>query len=332
MRRALRTLRFALQALWVFASVALRRIRRGPLHPGWPYRTEAILELVRIWNEEGIGKPVERLRRGLPPARIHPKVKDTLSHERGALAGRPTEIFTPAGWKAGDPTLLYFHGGGYIVCSPATHRDLVSRIAQASGARAIAVDYRKAPEHPFPAPIDDCEAAYLELLGMGVPPSTLFVGGDSAGGGLTLAVLQRLRGAGAPLPKGAVLLSPWVDLEFQGPSIRDNAPFDYLRPQALAWGASQYLGGADPRDPLASAVRAELSGLPPLLIQSGSAELFLSENQTLAERARAAGVHVTHEIEQGMVHVFQAFASFLPGCEPAIGRIGAFVRDRHLAA
>lgn len=331
MRRALRILVFVFQAIWAFLAVAFRRLRKGALHPGWPYRTEAILELVRLWNEQGVGHPVQRLRKQLPPSRIHPRIAAGLRHERGELAGRPAEIFIPAGWKDGDPTLLYFHGGGYIVCSPATHRDLVSRIATAAGAKTYAIDYRKAPEHPFPLPIDDCEGAYRQLLSEGVPPGSLFVGGDSAGGGLTLAVLQRARSAGLPLPRGAILLSPWVDLEFTGASLDDNARFDYLPRRGLKWGAELYLGGADPQDPLASPVRAELGGLPPLLIQSGGAELFLSENQALAERARAAGVPVTHEVEAGMVHVFQAFASFLPGCEPAIARLGAFVRGLHQA-
>ena len=146
-----------------------------------------------------------------------------VRHERGTLAGLPTETFTPIAWTEADPTMLYLHGGGYIVCSPATHRDLVSRIAEATGARCIALNYRKAPEHPFPAPIDDAEAAYRALLESGIPADRLFVGGDSAGGGLTLALLLRIRGASLPMPRAAVLLSPWVDLECTGESIRTNA-------------------------------------------------------------------------------------------------------------
>jgi acetyl esterase/lipase len=201
----------------------------------------------------------------------------------------------------------------------------------ASGARAIAVDYRKAPEFPFPAPVDDAEAAYRALLDSGVSPDTVFVGGDSAGGGLTLALLQRIKAAGLPMPRAALLLSPWVDLECGGASIAQNARYDYLPVPGLAWGAEQYLQGTDRRHPQASAVHADLSGLPPLLIQTGSAELFLTENEILAERARASGVAVTHEVEEGMVHVFQAFASFVPEVNAAIERIGAFVRAHAVA-
>jgi epsilon-lactone hydrolase len=217
-----------------------------------------------------------------------------------------------------------------VVCSPATHRDLVSRIAVASAARAVALDYRKAPEYPFPAPIDDAEAAYRALIESGTPAEQIFVGGDSAGGGLALALLQRAREHGLPMPKGAVLLSPWVDLECAGESIAENARFDYLPVPGLPWGADNYLQGTDKRHPHASAVYADLTGLPPLLIQTGSAELFLSENQVLAERARAAGLDVTHEIDEGMIHVYQAFATFVPECGRAIERIGAFIR-RHAA-
>src|SRR5205085_2702625 len=146
--------------------------------------------------------PVEKLRLGMLNARIHPTLWRALRHERTTFAGRPAETFTPKEWTPSDPTILYFHGGGYIVCSPGTHRDLISRIAVASGARAIAIDYRKAPEFPFPHSIDDCEAAFRALLESGTPPDKIFVGGDSAGGGLTIAVLLRARDAGLPMPRG----------------------------------------------------------------------------------------------------------------------------------
>jgi epsilon-lactone hydrolase len=317
---------FVLTALVTIVLVFLRRLLKGPLHPGWTYRYEVLAEVLRKTNDRGLSLPVTEMRRGLVASRIHASVYPAIRHEKGTLAGRPTEIFTPVGWTESGPTILYLHGGGYIVCSPATHRDLVSRIAVASGARCIALNYRKAPEHPFPAPIDDAEAAYRALVGEGVAADQLFVGGDSAGGGLTLALLLRLRGTGLPLPRAAVLLSPWVDLECSGESIARNAPYDYLPARGLSWGAEQYLQGADRKHPHASAVHADLAGLPPMLIQTGSAELFLSENQALAERATRAGVDVTHEVEHGMIHVFQAFATFLPECEPAIGRIGNFVR------
>lgn len=323
---------FVLVAIWTFAVVAIRRLFKGPLHAGWSYRYEALAEVMRNAMVGGDDVPIEVIRKRLTPARIHSTVRGALTCENGTLAGCPTEVFTPKEWNQEGPTILYFHGGGYVMCSPSTHRDLVSRIAVASGARTIALDYRKAPEHPFPVPIDDGEAAYRELLASGVPPERLFIGGDSAGGGLTLAVLQRVRDAGIPLPRAGILLSPWVDLECEGESIPKNAMFDYLSATGLKWGRDQYLQGQDRKHPHASAVHADLRGLPPLLMQTGSAELFLAENLRFAERAREAGVPVTHEVEPGGIHVFQAFASFVRECEPAIGRIGAFVRDRHAGA
>ncbi len=323
---------FVLMALWTCVAVAFRRLFKGPLHPGWSYRFEAIVEVLRKALTPRGKMSVVEMRKQLASARVHPSVWAAIDYEHGTLAGRPTEVFTPKGWTEADPTMLYLHGGGYIVCSPATHRDLVSRIALASGARTIAIDYRKAPEHPFPIPIDDAESAYRELLASGIPAGRMFVGGDSAGGGLTLALLQRLRDANVPLPRAGVLLSPWVDLDFQGETIPTNARFDYLPAKGLAFGRDHYLQGQDTKHPHASAVHADLRGLPPLLMQTGSAELFLAENVRLAARAREHGVTMTHEVEPGMIHVFQAFASFVPECEPAIVRIGAFVREQHQAA
>lgn len=319
---------FALLCVWWILIVAFRRLLHGALHPGWTFSFEALTEILRRSSAYGITLPVEKMRRGIMSARLHPKIRSIVAHERGTLAGRPTEEFTPLGWTETEGTILYLHGGGYIVCSPATHRDLVSRIAASSGAKAIAIDYRKAPEHPFPAAIDDSVTAYRELLDRGVDTGKLFLGGDSAGGGLVLALLQRIREEALPMPSGGVLLSPWCDLEATGESVRRNARFDYLSPEGLEFGATLYVPDGERRHPHVSAVHADLTGFPPLLIQSGSAELFVSENERLAALAADSGVDVVHEIEPGMIHVFQAFASFLPECEPAIRRIGGFVRQR----
>lgn len=319
---------FVLLCVYWILLVAVRRLFKGALHPGWTFSYEILTEILRRSAAHGISLPIEKMRRGIVSARLHPKIRSIVVHEHGTLAGLRTEEFVPHGWAEANGTILYLHGGGYIVCSPATHRDLVSRIAASSGARAIAIDYRKAPEHPFPAAIDDSIAAYRELLSRGNEATRLFLGGDSAGGGLVLAVLQRIREEGLPMPLGGILLSPWCDLEATGESVQQNARFDYLSPDGLEYGAKLYLQGGDRRHPYVSAVHADFRGFPPLLIQSGSAELFLSENTRLAARAAESGVDVVHEVEPGMVHVFQAFASFLPECEPAILRIGAFVRQR----
>jgi acetyl esterase/lipase len=321
-----------LRVLYNFLAALLvtiaRRLLHGPRLPGWSFRYEVITELLRR-NGRGIaGRSAEQVRAQMLRARVHPKIAARLRVERGSLAGRRTEEFTPLGWSETDPTLLYLHGGGYVFCSPATHRDLISRIAVSSGARAIAVDYRKAPEHPFPAGIDDCEAAYRELLGRGVRPERLFVGGDSAGGGLTLATLLRAKEQGIALPRAAVLLSPWLDLECRGASIEDNHGVDYLSADGLEWAVRHYLQGRDRNHPLVTFGYADLQGLPPLLVQTGGAELFLSEHRSFVERASAAGVGVVHEVEPHMVHVWQLFASFEPACEKSIERIGRFIREQ----
>lgn len=224
--------------------------------------------------------------------------------------------------------MLYFHGGGYVTCSPRSHRALLARMALKSKARVVAFDYRKAPEHPFPCAVEDGLAAYHALVSEGCPPERLVLGGDSAGGGLALAVLQRLRAASAALPACTVLLSPWVDLECAGASVRDNARYDYLHPSALRGAADLYLAGHDRRDPLVSALHADLSGLPPVLVQTGALELFRSENVAFVERAQAAGVEIEHELAPGMVHVYPLFAAIEPRAQAAFKQIAAFIQ-RH---
>jgi epsilon-lactone hydrolase len=325
--RFLRALGFAFFFAVVLLIVAVRRLVRGPRLPGWGFRYEAIAELLRRSGASISKRSAGAVRASLLRSRIHPRIRPLVRHERTRIAGRDAEAFVPIGWKEGDPTILYFHGGGYVVCSPATHRDLISRIAVSSGARCLAVDYRKAPEHPFPGPIEDCLAAYREILAE-VRPDDLFVGGDSAGGGLTLATLLRARDAELPLPRAAILISPWVDLECTGESIQKNNGFDYLVPEGLEWGVTHYLQGGDRRHPHVSFVHADLSGLPPLLVHTGGAELFASEHESFVAHARSAGVEVVHDVEPHMVHVWHGFASFVPECARAIERIGEFVREK----
>lgn len=224
------------------------------------------------------------------------------------------------------PTVLYLHGGGYCFCSSATHRLLVAQIALTARARCLALDYALAPEHRHPAAIDDTLAAYRALLSEGVDPARLVLAGDSAGGGLALATMLVLRQAGEPLPSGAALLSPWVDLTCSGESIERNAPHDYLSGEMLRFFAASYLGDADPRHPSASPLFGDLGGLPPLLVQVGEIETLLSEGLQLAERAAEQGVETELQRLPGAVHVSQAFALLMPEARPAIREIGAFIR------
>jgi acetyl esterase/lipase len=208
-----------------------------------------------------------------------------------------------------------------------THQAVISRIARASQARALALDYRLAPENPFPAAVEDSVAAYRWMLGQGFRPEQIVVCGDSAGGGLALALLLALREQGISLPAAAVALSPWTDLAATGTSVAANDGRDPLVPaEDLPLMAAQYLAGEDPRTPLASPLYAEFKGLPPLLIQVGTAEVLLDDGVRVAERARAAGVVVELELWEEMIHGWQLFAVILPEAVQAIESVGRFVR------
>ena len=245
-----------------------------------------------------------------------------------SLAGLNAERLTP---RESDPsrTLLWLHGGGYVMGSLDTVRPLASRLACAIGAPVLTLDYRLAPVHPHPAALDDAVAAYHALVGEGYSPSRLAIGGDSAGGGLAVASLVALRNEGARLPAAGVCLSPWVDLTMTAASYDAPTAFD---PQAPRWQLTEmarcYLAGADPATPSASPRFADLTGLPSLLIHVGGAEKLLDDATALAGMARAAGVDVTLECPQDMLHVWHAFAPKLPEAVAAIERVGRWLRAR----
>jgi monoterpene epsilon-lactone hydrolase len=231
------------------------------------------------------------------------------------------------------PCILYLHGGAYIAMSPRTHRSLTSRLAAWSDARLFALDYRLAPEHPFPAALDDALAAYRALLLAGMPAFRIVVAGDSAGGGLALALLLSLRDAGDPLPAAAVLFSPWTDLAATGRSIVTN---DAADPMFFgAWvgrQAGHYLATTPATNPLASPVYADLTGLPPLLIQVGDDEVLLDDSRRVAENAARAGVAVALRIWNGVPHGWQIFAPILPEGRDALREAAAFIREASSAA
>jgi monoterpene epsilon-lactone hydrolase len=241
-------------------------------------------------------------------------------------AGVPAEwITTPEALH--ERGIYYLHGGGYTLGSINTHREIISRLSRAARARGLAIDYRLAPEHPFPAAVEDSTAAYRWLLAIGVDPARLVIAGDSAGGGLTVATLVALRDAGDPLPAAAVCLSPWIDLEGLGESMTTRAEVDpMVQREELLQHVKAYLGDAHPRTPLAAPLYADLRGLPPLLIQVGTAETLLDDSTRLAERAKAAGVDVVLEPWDDMIHVWQFCAAILPEGQQAIDRIGEFIR------
>ncbi len=225
-----------------------------------------------------------------------------------------------------DRVILYLHGGGYTAGSIRTHSAMVARIARASKARALIMNYRLAPEHPFPAALEDATLAYRWLRGENFSPTRIVIAGDSAGGGLTLATLLRLRDAREKMPAAGVAISPWTDLEGTGESHQLKIEQDpMVTSESLFGSAAMYCAGNDPKNPLISQIHADFRGLPPLLIQVGAEEILLDDSRRVAERARAAGVQVDLEVWPDMIHVWHVFAKILPEGQRAIDRIGEFV-------
>jgi epsilon-lactone hydrolase len=292
---------------------------------------QSLIQMIRARPIEGGTPSVQEMRAGFEGMAAGMPVPADVRREQVSAGGVPAEWVVAPGAED-DRAILYLHGGGYVIGSIATHRELASRISRASGARVLVIDYRLAPEHPFPAAVEDSVTAYRWLLGQGISPERLVVAGDSAGGGLTLATLIKVRDDGLPLPAAGVCLSPWTDLEGIGESMTSRADLDpMVAKPGLDSMAKAYIGDADIRSPLAAPLYAELRGLPPLLIQVGTAEVLYDDSTRFAERARAAGVDVTLEPWQDMVHVWQVFAAMLDEGQQAIDRIGEFVRQQTAA-
>lgn len=284
---------------------------------------EAVRGLLRELDLDLAGPP-EVARASFEEMLSHVPVPEEISFEPIAVGGVPTLL-------AEDPevrshgTLLYLHGGGFAAGSANGYRGLWSALARAAGVRGLAVDYRLAPEHPFPVAVEDALAAYRGLLDEGHSPERIALAGDSAGGGLVVSLLVAARDAGLPLPRRAVCLSPWADLTCAGASYREKAGEDLsLDGAELATLATRYAGDRIGHG-LASPVRADLSGLPPLLVQVGSAEILLDDAISLARRAGAAGVQTTLEIWPGMPHVWHSFGFMLGEGAAATARAAAFI-------
>ena len=253
-----------------------------------------------------------------------------VSREPVDIDGMPAAWLVPEGADE-DRAILYLHGGAFVIGGVESHWKMVGRLADAAACRALIIDYRLAPEHPFPAGLDDCLAAYEWLLHSGIAPEKLIVAGDSAGGNLTLALLIALRDAGKPLPAGAVAISPATDLTFAGESRITRAQLDpffrNLGPETTAL-LKGYTGDHDPRHPLISPLYGDLHGLPPLLLHVGDHEALLDGVVGFGERAAAVGVDVQMVVWPGMFHVFQIFAPVLPEARQANAQIAAFIRSR----
>lgn len=253
-----------------------------------------------------------------------------VSVKKEILAGIDCERHTPE-HAPSNQVILYMHGGGFVVGSPTSHRNLVSRLAQQAGIKVICMHYRKAPEHPFPAALEDTTRIYRYCLDQGIKPANIVFCGDSAGGNLVLTTLLKLKQDGMPMPVAGCCISPWCDLTLSAASIQGNAKKDLiLSPQLLQQFAERYVPDSARNHPLVSPLQADLAGLPPLLIQVGSAEILLDDAVVMADKARRAGVSVELEIWDDMQHVWHYSAFLLKDGRRAIAHMAAFIH-RNLA-
>jgi acetyl esterase/lipase len=271
---------------------------------------------------------VQRLRSGWDAMSKRARTASGVVMTQETLAGMYCEWLTPTESEPGK-VLLYFHGGAYLMGSCATHRKLVSYVARACRVRALMIEYRLAPEHPFPAAVDDAMAAYNALIEQGYSGADILVAGDSAGGGLTMALLLSLRDAAQELPAGALLLSPWLDLTSSGESARTRADQDpWFKADDMPYVAAYYCKDEELELPLVSPVFADVAGLPPVYIQVGDDEILLSDSTRITEKLERADCEVTLEVWPKMWHVFQVFVGLMPESRAAIEKTVPFVRER----
>jgi acetyl esterase/lipase len=295
-------------------------------------RAEMLRMALRLTKSDGSHPDIAAIRRSMRfYQRITPRPPAGTQIDRLDPGGVPALRVGTARSRR-DCHVLYLHGGAYAYGSPALFQDLTWRIADATTARVLCLDYRLAPEHPFPAAIDDAVAAYHWLLGGGADPKRIVLMGDSAGGGLVFSTLLRLRDEGVALPAAAVGISPWTDLALTGASVTRNAKADPMLNAAQAQAfASLYLRDADPRHPHASPLYGDHRGLPPSLIQVGSDEILRDDAERMAQNLRQAGCAAELEVWPRMPHDWLLFARILPEGRRAIERIGAFVRTAFAA-
>lgn len=318
-------LRFAFAVLLLGWRTWLKRRRSGPLRPGWSWLQETIVAGLRHNGQLLMSASPPAARRRLE-ALAAAADRRMVTIEPLAMGTLRAQSFVPKDVVV-ELTILYFHGGGYVLGSAQSYRELLARIARTCGVRVLAIDYRLAPEHPFPAALDDCHAAYRWALANGSEPGRLLLAGDSSGGGLAVATLVAARDAGDVLPRGAILISPWVDLESSHPSVFASSTFDWGDRDYLRHWSAQYLNGADARDPRASPLYAELGGLPPLFIQVGTAELLYDEVVAFADKARAQGVDVTLEPWPEMAHGWAMLKDFFPQAQRSVEAIASYVQS-----
>ena len=317
---------------WLFGvsqvRAAARRIARGPRRPGWSWRVELAAAAMRAILMQSKRRGVPWLRRATalqPPARAWLR---RVQREDVDAGGVPARWLVPLDAPRTERTLLYFHGGGFVMGSLETHAEVMARLAVGVPARVLGVDYRLAPDHRFPAAHDDCLAATRWACARGVDPAHLALAGDSAGGNLAVATLCALRDPGERMPAAALLLCPWVDPLAAGGSMDSNADADFGDRELLAGWAADSLGPGSPRDPRFFPIDAKLAGLPPLLVQVGGAELLRDQVVAFAERAREAEVELALDLAPEMFHDWQLQAGLLPEGASALERAARWLGER----
>lgn len=312
-----------LVVMWILgwlavAKVTIRRLLLGPTLPSWTWRTEWAVafarEVIAVAARKRDDKRLFRwgLRASIPvPLDLLRRVDVRRVKVGTIVADRylPTDVFVA------KTTILYFHGGGYAFGNPGTHRQFIARLVYATQSGAIAPRYRLAPLYRFPAAVDDAIESYEALITAGIDPTSIVVAGDSAGGGLAVALLHRIRATGAPMPAGAMLFSPYLDLEHGDYTIATNARTDYLPLSELSAPNHWYATADELRSPEVSPIHADLTGFPPMLVFAGGAEMLLGDSLRFAENARRDGVDVTLVVEPEMVHVWPAFVDWEPASD-----------------
>jgi len=309
----------------IVLATRVRRRMRGPIRESWSVEHEAFTRVLHHWARRSTAVPLSVQRRALRA--LDPRVDAPVPLRWVDADGVPCAWIRPDGVDR-TRTLIYLHGGGYSIGSVDSHKHFVAKLARKTGMQAFAVDYRLAPEHPFPAQLEDSLRAWRWLRRRGLDPERAVIAGESAGGGLTMSTLIALRDAGEALPARAALLSPWVDLTLRGASHEENARADFLaRPVVEAYVRRFVPPGVQPTHPLVSPVYADLTGLPPLLIQAGGAEALRDDARMLAERARACGVDATLTIYDDGIHAFMLFAG-VKLAKAAVDEIVEFLSPR----
>lgn len=335
MKGALVTLRIALVVLGAVLRRTWRRLRFGPAVAGWSWSVELRMVMLRAFldaarnssDPNARGRIEERIDPSLPrPLR---KVLRLRTLSMSGIVVEKIERVAGGIDRKFRPVLLYLHGGGYLAGSAATHRRWAARLAWATGADAFVPNYRLAPEHRFPAALDDAMSVYKGLLAEGIEPGRVFIAGDSAGGGLAAALLLRLRDTNDPLPAGGILFSPYSDLEHKAESLTENRATDYLPGALVDAGANTlYLGNHDPRDPYASPMYGSFAGIPPLLVFAGGREMIRDDAVRLVDAANRDGGEATLHIAPDMYHVWPALLPNHPETRHVLRLAARFAKDQ----